>query len=382
MKENIIYFDNNATTPLDERVLSSMMPYFTEFYGNSSSMHMLGRKSQIAVDRARIQVGDLINSNPEDVFFTAGATEAINLALRGVVTTSGSKSPNIITVSTEHPAVLDTCTFLESTGVEITYLSVDRNGLIDLSELESALNDDTILVSVMWANNETGVIQPIRHIAELAHRYGSLFMSDATQAIGRTVVDVLDEGVDLLAFSGHKFYGPKGIGGLYVNPGLKLGPIIFGGGQERGLRSGTLNIPGIVGIGSAAMYAVQDFETDSDRIGRLAKKLASGLLDIDSTWINGDIEQRLYNTINVCFSGLDNDALLLNLRNICVSNGSACHSMTMEPSHVLRAMGLSNEESNSSLRFSLGRFNTDREIDQALLAVMKAISELRALAGN
>lgn len=379
MPSEIIYLDNNATTPLDPRVLEEMMPYFEGLYGNSSSAHLLGKRIKVAVDKARGEVGDLINSNPEDIIFTAGATEAINIALRGLPNMGIQNGKHIITVSTEHPAVLDTCKYLESTGVSVTYLGVNSEGLIDLEELKEVITAETVLISVMLVNNETGVIQPIKQIAEIAKEHGVLFMSDATQAVGKFQIDVIESNVDLLAFSAHKFYGPKGIGGLYVNPRLKLNPLVYGGGHERGLRSGTLNVPGIIGMGAAARYAGQEMQKDSSFVGELASRLQEGLLSIEAASLNGSVEKRLYNTVNICFEGVDNEALLLNLRNICVSNGSACSSLTMEPSHVLLEMGLSKEQANSSIRFSLGRFNTMEEIDKTVLEVSKSVKRLKAV---
>lgn len=376
MLPEYIYLDNNATTPLDPRVLEEMMPYFKGLYGNSSSAHLLGKKIKAAVDRSRGEVGDLINSNPEDIVFTAGATEAVNIALRGLPKLGIQQGKHIITVSTEHPAVLDTCQYLENIGVAVTYLGVNQDGLIDLEELQQAITEETVLICVMLVNNETGVIQSIKQIAEIAHKHGILLMSDATQAVGKYPVDVLELGIDLLVFSAHKFYGPKGIGGLYINPRLKLNPLLYGGGQERGLRSGTLNVPGIIGTASAAKYAQKDMDKEAQVIGGLADKLKRSLLQIEDTFLNGSEKQRLYNTVNISFGGIDNEALLLNLQNICVSNGSACHSFTMEPSHVLLAMGLKKEEANSAIRFSLGRFNTVDEIDFAVEKVKESVKRL------
>lgn len=379
MLPEIIYLDNNATTPLDPRVLEEMMPYFKGLYGNSSSAHLLGRKIKVAVDKARGEVGDLINSNPEDIIFTAGATEAINIALRGLPNLGIQNGKHIITMSTEHPAVLDTCKYLESIGVSVTYLGVNSEGLIDLEELKKAITAETVLISVMLVNNETGVIQPIKQIAEIAQDFGVLLMSDATQAVGKYPIDVIDSNIDILAFSAHKFYGPKGIGGLYINPRLKLSPLVYGGGHERGLRSGTLNVPGIIGMGAAARYAEKEMKKDARFVGELASRLQEGLLSIEGTTLNGSIKSRLYNTVNICFEGIDNEALLLNLRNICVSNGSACSSLTMQPSHVLLEMGLNKDHANSSIRFSLGRFNTMKEVEETITEVGESVRRLRTV---
>ncbi|WP_090606171.1 cysteine desulfurase family protein [Parapedobacter koreensis] len=376
MTNEYIYLDNNATTPLDPRVLEAMMPYLTDLYGNASSSHRMGARIKRAVDEARGQVGDLIDANPEDIIFTAGATEAINLAIRGVVRQVGVESPHIITAATEHPAVLDTCRYLEHTGVEVTYLGVDRGGYIDLQELEDAFQENTVLVCIMTVNNETGVIQDIGRIQPIVHARGALFMTDVTQALGK--YGIRAEAADLMAFSAHKFYGPKGIGGLYVNPRLRLQPLIFGGGHERGLRSGTLNTSGIIGMGAAAKYAAKERTKDIVEIEWLRDHLEHSLLEIDDTSVNGG-SLRLPTTTNICFHGVDNEALLLNLKNICVSNGSACHSFTMEPSHVLLAMGLTKEEANSSIRFSIGRFNTEEEISYTIQQVRNSVDRLRTI---
>jgi len=378
MNQDFIYLDNNATTPLDPRVLEAMMPYLTDLFGNASSGHRMGKQIKSAVDRARGQMGDLINANPEDIIYTAGSTEAINIALRGLPHVRPGHNHHIITVTTEHPAVLDTCKYLESIGVDVTYLSVNKEGLIDFDELKSAFRENTVLVCVMMINNETGVAQEITGIAEIAHEHGALFMTDATQAVGKVTIDVTEEEIDILAFSAHKFYGPKGIGGLYINPRLKLNPLVFGGGHERGLRSGTLNVPGIMGLGAAAKLAGQQMLEDQARVGALRQTLEEGLLMIEGAKVNGHLLQRSYNTTNLRFESVDNEALMLHLKNICVSNGSACHSFTMEPSHVLLSMGLTKEEANSSIRFSLGRFNTREEIEITIDAVKTAINSLKA----
>lgn len=373
---DFIYLDNNATTPLDPRVLEAMMPYMTDLYGNASSSHRMGKRIKRAVDEARGQIGDLIDANPEDIIFTAGATEAINIAIRGVVRQSGFEPAHLITVATEHPAVLDTCRYLESTGVQVTYLGVDRGGHIDLQELDDAFQENTVLVSVMTVNNETGVIQEIGKIKSIAEARGALFMTDATQAIGK--YGLWANAADLIAFSAHKFYGPKGIGGLYINPRLRLQPLVFGGGHERGVRSGTHNVPGIVGMGAAAAYAAKERVKNIAPVESLRDRLENSLLEIEGTSVNGG-ELRLHTTSNICFGGVDNEALMLNLKNICVSNGSACHAFTMEPSHVLLAMGLTKEEANSSIRFSLGKFSTEEEVNQTIEQVRSGVARLRAM---
>lgn len=378
MQNTFIYLDNNATTPLDPRVLEEMMPYLTDLSGNSSSSHKMGKLLKKNVEHARGQIGDLIDVNEEDIYFTAGATEAINIVLQGLPSRV-NEPKHIITVLTEHSAVLDTCRYLESTGVEVTYLSVNEYGLIDFEELRLAFKDHTVLVCVMIVNNETGVIQDIKKAAELAHENGALFMTDGTQALGKIDINASDF-IDVLTFSGHKFYGPKGIGGIYINPHLKINSLIYGGGHERGLRSGTLNVPGIVGLGKAAEIARYDMQIDSNRIGRLRNMLESELLTIDGTSVNGSLGSRIYNTCNMSFEGVDNDILLMRLGDICVSNGSACHSFVMEPSYVLLAMGHNKQTANTAIRFSLGRFNTEEEIKITVELVQKAVSHLRAMA--
>ncbi|TKT93336.1 cysteine desulfurase family protein [Dyadobacter frigoris] len=382
MKENYIYLDNNSTTPLDPRVLEKMMPYLTYNQANASSSHQLGRISNNGVEKARANVANLVNCNSEDLIFTSGATESINLALRGILFKQSLKNRNhVITVSTEHPAVLETCAEMELSGINVTYLDVDHDGLINLEELEARITPQTALICVMLANNETGVIQPVQAIAELSHKNGALFMTDATQAVGRLPVDVVAQEIDILAFSAHKFYGPKGIGCLYVNPGLNIKPIIFGGGQERGLRSGTLNVPGIIGMGAAAKLSEQAMESDRERVGLLTAKLETALLSIENTFLNGNKTQRLYNTINICFDKINNEDLLINLNTICVSNGSACSSSTIEPSHVLLKMGLTREQADSSIRLSLGRFTTSEEVEITISTFKRLSNQLRITAG-
>ncbi|WP_367330716.1 cysteine desulfurase family protein [Sphingobacterium multivorum] len=378
MQNNFIYLDNNATTPLDPRVLEEMMPYLTDMFGNASSSHRMGKQLNAIVEKGRRQMADLIDANEEDIFFTAGATEAINMALQGFPRIAG-RTMHIITVQTEHPAVLDTCGYLESTGVEVTYLPVDRDGLINFDKLRAAIKSNTALVSVMHVNNETGVIQDIERIAEIAHGFGALFMSDGTQSVGKLPVEA-SSFIDILTFSAHKFYGPKGIGGVYFNPRLIMKPLIYGGGHEGGARSGTLNVPGIVGMGKAAELAALQMSQDTERVGKLRDSLEQQLLTIQGAELNGSKEQRIYTTSNIRFDGIDNEAILLGLKDICVSNGSACHSFVMEPSHVLQAMGLTKDEANNSIRFSLGRFNTEEEIKQTVDAVKQIITQLRAMA--
>ncbi|MBO9595466.1 MAG: cysteine desulfurase [Niabella sp.] len=378
MRDQIIYLDNNATTPIDPRVLDVMMPFLTDNFANASSIHQSGLKAKDAVKAAREDVCKLIGAEQNEVIFTSGATEAINLAIKGVAEQYQSRGNHIITVSTEHSAVLDTCAYLETKGFQITYLPVQPDGLIDLIELRSALTDDTILVSVMYVNNETGVTQPIKEIAALAHEAGALFMSDGTQAVGKIPIDVADLGVDLLSFSGHKFYAPKGIGGLYVRNGIKLPALLHGGGHERGLRSGTLNVPGIVALGAASRIAQKEMLQDAERIVNLRDELELSLLKIPGAFVNGNTSNRLYNVTNICFPGHDANVIIGRLKNIALSNGSACTAAVVEPSHVLQAMGVSNDDAFSAIRFSLGRFNTRDDIT----ATIKALNAITILYPN
>lgn len=366
-----IYLDYSATTPMEPRVLDVMLPFLKENFANPSSTHYFGTIINDAVKSARTQVADLINADDKEIIFTSGSTESINIALKGVAENYSNKGKHIITVSTEHKAVLDTCKHLESRGYEVTYLSVQQNGLIDLNELKNSFRSDTILVSVMYVNNETGVIQPIQEIVSLAHEFGALFMTDATQAVGKIDVDVENLGIDMLCLSGHKMYAPKGIGALYVRKGIKLPVYTHGGGHENGLRSGTLNVPGIIALGRACEIAEQEMKQDADKVSKLRNKLERELLKIPDTFVNGSSENRINNVSNICFKGQDANVMIGRMKNIAVSNGSACTSAIVEPSHVLRAMGLSDDDAFASLRFSLGKFNTEEEIKK----VVKTISE-------
>lgn len=383
MNENLIYLDNNATTKIDPRVLEAMMPFLTNEYGNAASNHNFGVSINQKVKEARASIASLIGCEDNEIIFTSGATEAINLAIKGVVENRGEKGKHIVTVSSEHPAVLDTCRFLEKKGYEISYLPVGVDGLLDLDIVKRYVRQDTILVSVMLVNNETGVIQPLKEVAEIAHAKGALFMTDATQAVGKMPVHVHEMGIDLMSFSGHKFYGPKGVGVLYVRGkrpnNVKLATLLHGGGHENGFRSGTLNVPGIVGLGKASKIAMAEMQTDAFQVSRLRNYLESELLKIDHTFINGNIQQRLYNVSNICFKGADADAIIIDLKNIMVSNGSACTSTLIEPSHVLTAMGLSPANCYSSLRLSLGKFNTQQEMDTAVKSIKEIVANLRLM---
>jgi len=384
----MIYLDNNATTRLDPRVLDAMMPFLTDNFANAASTHPFGVSAHEAVKGARQQLADLLRCETHELVFTSGATEAINLAIKGTAESYQHKGKHIVTVQTEHKAVLDVCQYLEKRGFEVTYLPVQPDGLLDLNDLKAALRPDTILVSVMWANNETGVIQPIEQIAQLAHEAGALFMTDATQAVGKLPIDVDALGIDLLTFSAHKFYGPKGIGGLFVRQrrsraGLpnkvKLEALLHGGGHERGLRSGTLNVPGIVGMGKAAELAPVADAKETRRLASLRDQLETALLVIPGTRVNGSSDHRLYTTTNIYFENCDSDALIMGLEGMAVSNGSACTAASIDPSHVLLAMGLNETEAFSCLRFSLGRFNTEADVETTMKAVKEVVESLRAL---
>lgn len=376
-----LYFDYNATTPVDPEVLAAMLPFFTENFGNAASRtHAYGWIAEDAVKTARKQVADLIGCLDQEIVFTSGATEAINLAIKGVWAIYQSKGKHIITVQTEHKAVLDTCKSLEKKGAEVTCLPVNREGLIDIDDLKKALRADTILVSVMFANNETGVIQPVREIAELTHANNSLFMCDATQAIGKVRVDVEEEHIDLLCTSAHKLYGPKGVGALYVRrkgPRVNLLAQLDGGGHERGLRSGTLNVPGIVGLGKACEMAQAQMWDNAAHISKLRTRLEQFLCDLPDVFINGSTRHRLFNTTNITFHGIRSEALIGKLPGIAAAMGSACTSALPEPSHVLKAMGLSDADTYSSIRFSLGKYNTMEEVNEAIERITAAVKELR-----
>ena len=369
------YLDYNSTTPIDSRVLDAMLPFLKDNFANPSSTHHFGQTINDKVKQARVQIADFINAEPNEIIFTSGATEAINIAIKGVAENYSNKGKHIITVSTEHKAVLDTCKDLEGKGFEVTYLPVKKSGLIDLSLLEQSIRPDTILVSVMYVNNETGVIQPIKEIASIVHEKGSIFMTDATQAVGKIDIDINDLDVDLLCFSGHKMYAPKGVGALFfrqIGSKVKLSPQTHGGGQEQGLRSGTLYVSGIIGLSKACEIASQNMTQNEKKISELRDMLESILLNMPNTLLIGDKEHRIFNTTNISFKGQDANVLIGRMKDIAVSNGSACSSAIVEPSHVLKAMGLSNDDAFASLRFSLGKFNTLDDVE----TVVKRIKEL------
>lgn len=369
--DTFTYLDYNATTPVDKRVLETMLPFFSENFGNASSKtHAYGLLANDAVNTARKQVAELINCTEQELIFTSGATEAINLAIKGVWENYQFKGKHIITCKTEHKAVLDTLQSLEKKGAEISCLSVNKEGLIDIDELKKSIRPDTILTCIMYANNETGVIQPIHEIAEIVHNNNGIFMSDTTQVIGKINVDVEEDRIDLLCMSAHKMYGPKGVGALYVrrkNPRVSLFPQINGGGHERGLRSGTLNVTGIVGLGKACEIAKAEMWDNSILISRLRTKLEQQLTDDSDYFINGSTKNRLYTTSNICFKDFKAEQLISKIPSIAVAMGSACTSATAEPSHVLKAMGLTDDEAYSSIRFSIGKYTTEQEIDEVIL---------------
>ena len=378
-----IYLDNNATTQMDPRVLEAMLPYFTEKFGNAASRnHPYGWVAEEGVDYAREQVAKLIGASEKEIIFTSGATESDNLAIKGVYEMYKDKGNHIITLTTEHKAVLDACKHLEKLGAEITYLDVDSDGLVNLQRLEAAMTDKTILVAIMYANNEIGVIQPVKQISEIAHKYGALFFTDAVQAVGKIPVNVIADGIDLLALSGHKMYGPKGVGALYVrrkNPRVKVTSQMDGGGHERGMRSGTLNVPGIVGLGKACELCSDEMENEAIRLSALRDKLESNLTLLEESYVNGNVNHRLPHTANISFKYVEGEGLMMAMKDMAVSSGSACTSASLEPSYVLKSLGLSDDLAHSSIRFGLGRFTTEEEVDFAIENTRKAVLHLREL---
>ncbi len=379
MNSDRIYLDHNATTPVDPRVLEVMLPFFNDRFGNAASRnHAYGWEAEESVELAREQVANLIGADPKEIVFTSGATESNNLAIKSVAEKFDGHPGHVISCETEHRAVLDPLRSLEKAGLQVTYLQVDSEGLIDLKELESAMSEHTILISVMIANNETGVLQPVAQISQLARKRNIPFMTDATQAVGKIPVDVKAMGIDLLSFSAHKMYGPKGVGALYVRSGMKIGSQIDGGGHERGMRSGTLNVPGIVGMGKACELCEEQMQEDANKLKTMRNKLEQGLLQVTGTKRNGHESERLPHVSNLSFEGIDGEKLLLSLSEIAVSQGSACTSATVEPSHVLKSMGVPDELAFSSLRFGLGRFTTAEEIDLATEKLKLAIEQLRS----
>jgi len=379
-----IYLDHHATTPVDERVLEAMLPYFREHFGNAASRnHSFGWVAEEAVEKARKQIASLINASPKEIVFTSGATESNNLAIKGVAEMYAEKGDHIITAATEHKSVLDTCKRLEKRGFRVTYLPVRPDGLIDLDQLRDSITDRTILVSIMYGNNEIGTVQDIRTIGQICHEKGVLFHTDGTQAAGKIPVDVIADNIDLMSFTAHKMYGPKGVGALYVrrkNPRVQLTAQIDGGGHERGMRSGTLNVPGIVGFGKAAELCQQLMPEEMPRLQRLRDKLKDGILaQLDEVYINGTMERRLPHNLNMSFAYVEGESLLMGINDIAVSSGSACTSATLEPSYVLKALGAGDDLAHSSIRFGLGRFTTEEEIDYTIGKVVEVVKKLREL---
>jgi len=379
-----IYLDNNATTPCDPRVVDAMLPYFTEKFGNAASRnHSFGWAAEEAVDYAREQVAKLINADPKEIIFTSGATESDNLALKGVYEMYSSKGNHIITATTEHKAVLDTCKHIEKIGGQVTYLEVNAEGLIDLNELEKAITDKTILIAIMYGNNEIGVLQPVREISKIARKHGVLFFTDGTQAVGKVPVDVNADGIDLMAFSAHKMYGPKGVGALYVrrkNPRVKVTAQMDGGGHERGMRSGTMNVPAIVGFGKACEICMNEMESEAKRLSAMRDRLQTALMSLEEAYVNGSVEHRLPHVANISFKYVEGEGLMMGFnKNIALSSGSACTSASLEPSYVLKALGLGDDLAHSSLRFGLGRFTTDEQIDYTIKAITDTVLKLREM---
>jgi cysteine desulfurase len=379
-----IYMDNNATTRVDPRVVEAMLPYFTERYGNAASRHhSFGVQAAEAVEEARARVAGLIDASPREIVFTSGATESNNLAIKGAAEMYGRQGTHIITAVTEHHAVLDPCRHLEQQGFDVTYLPVDRHGSVSLAQLAQAFTERTILVSIMAANNEIGTLQPVAEIGRLCKERGVLFHTDAVQAVGKVPVSVEAMRVDLLSLSAHKLYGPKGVGALYIrrrNPHVRLQPQMEGGGHERGLRSGTLDVPGVVGLGMACALCQLEMTAEAERLTRLRERLRQAIMnELPDTALNGHPTERLPGNLNFSFAHVQGDALLMALKDVAVSSGSACTSATIEPSYVLRALGIGDARAHSSVRFGLGRFNTEEEVDHAVGAVVRTVNHLRAL---
>jgi cysteine desulfurase len=379
-----IYMDNHATTPMDPRVLQAMLPYFTEKFGNAASRnHSFGWAGEEAVETARQQIASLINATAKEIIFTSGATESDNLMIKGVAEMYREKGNHIITQAIEHKAVLDTCKRLEKNGYEVTYLPVQRDGRVNPEDVRKAIKPTTILITVMYANNEIGVINPIAEIGKIAKEHGIIFAVDGVQAVGKVPVDVIKDNIDLLAISGHKIYGPKGVGALYVrrrNPRVQLSAIIDGGGHERGMRSGTLNVTGIVGLGKACELCQQEMAEEGARLGKLRDRLKAGLeAKLDEVYINGSLEQRLPNNLNMSFAYVEGESLLMGINDVAVSSGSACTSATLEPSYVLKALGVGEDLAHTSIRFGLGRFTTEEEVDYVIDKMVQVVTKLREL---
>lgn len=379
-----IYMDNHATTQVDPRVVEAMLPYFTENFGNAASRsHEFGWKADEAVETARARIGRLINASPKEIIFTSGATESCNLAIKGGVEACREKGNHVITQVTEHKATLDSCKWLAAHGCEVTYLPVEREGRIRLEDLRRAITPKTVLISIMHANNEIGVVQPVEEIGRIAKEHGILFHVDAAQSVGKIPVDVQRDGIDLLSISGHKIYGPKGVGALYVRrkaPRVRLAALIDGGGHERGMRSGTLNVPGIVGLGKACEIALNEMAAEAERMRALRDRLMNAIVGrLDGATVNGSMEHRLPNNVNISFTGVEGESLMMGIHDVAVSSGSACTSANIEPSYVLKAIGVNDDLAHSSIRFGLGRFNTEEEVDYAASRVVETVQKLREL---
>ncbi len=379
-----IYFDNHATTPTDPRVVEAMLPYFTTKFGNAASRnHSFGWEAEKAVDDARKKIADLIGATSKEIVFTSGATESDNLAIKGVAEMYAEKGNHIITAATEHKAVLDTCKKLEKHGYRVTYLPLKADGLVDLDMLRESITDKTILITIMYANNEIGVIQPVAEIGKLAHERGILFHTDGVQAVGKVPVNVIKDNIDLMSISAHKIYGPKGVGALYVrrkSPRVQITAQMDGGGHERGMRSGTLNVPGIVGLGEACAICHREMPEESKRLRYLRDKLKDKLeTELDEVFINGSMEHRLPHNLNISFAYVEGESLLMGINDVAVSSGSACTSATLEPSYVLKALGVGDDLAHTSIRFGLGRFNTEEEVDYVANRVIEVVRKLREL---
>jgi len=382
-----IYLDNNSTTPMDPQVFEAMRPYFLTKFGNSSSKnHSFGWEASSAVELARKQIAKLINAEPDEIIFTSGATESINLALKGLAEAYQSKGKHIITSVIEHSAVLDTMSYLAKIGFEVTYLPVDENGIVSIKKLEESIRPDTILASIMTANNEIGTIQNIKEIGKICSEHNVLFHTDAAQAIGKIPFDVNENNVDLVSFTAHKFYGPKGIGALFVkkkSKPIKIIPQMLGGGHENGLRSGTLNVPGIVGFGKAAEILSQISVSENERIDRLRNELYQGIVShLSGIKLNGSLTNRLANNLNICIDGIKSESFILEMKDIAFSSGAACTSASLKPSHVLTAIGCTNEEAKNSIRFGIGRFNAEEEIVYTIKRVVETVEKLRTISPN
>jgi cysteine desulfurase len=380
--ERKVYLDHNATTPVHPEVLEAMLPFYKEKFGNASSIHSFGREAKVALDESREKVAKFLNADPLEIYFTSGGTESDNLAIKGVAWANKNKGKHIITSSIEHHAVLESCKFLEREGFEVTYLPVDRYGIVDPEELRKNLRKDTIIVTIMYANNETGIIEPIEEFSKIAKEIGVYFHTDSVQAGGKIKIDVNKLGVDLLSLSAHKFYGPKGVGALYIRRGVRLTPLAHGGHHEKARRAGTENIPGIVGLAKALEIAHRDMEKEGERLKNLTNSFFEKVTKkIPDVFMNGHPEKRIPNTLNLSFKGVEGESIILNLdlKGIAVASGSACTSGSLEPSHVLSAMGVAPDLAQSSLRFSFGRSNTIEDVDYVVEVLPEIVSKLRAM---